>query len=120
MEYQILIKSLFYIPSHHFSYQRHSISSTHLNYQLKRPMGRKVDLSDPHIKIRIIKALGGIKPLGLNRNFRMVTIYRALKRPNALTLSHIWDFLNTNFKIPDDKLLYGCFDDFAEKFLKEN
>lgn len=60
---------------------------------------KKVSVTDPAIKIRILKALDENKPFGLFKNFYMVRILRNLKRPNVITSIDIWNFLGEHFDV---------------------
>lgn len=59
---------------------------------------KKINSADPAIKIRIIKALGEVKPFGMLKHFKMIRILRNMKKPNVLNNQHIWTFMNENFK----------------------
>ncbi|TBU05336.1 regulatory subunit of 26S proteasome [Hamiltosporidium magnivora] len=60
---------------------------------------KRTNYSDAHIKIRIIKALGAIKPVGIHKHFYLVKILRNMKKPNIITADNIWTFLNTTFPV---------------------
>lgn len=60
-------------------------------------MDKKINLSDPTIQIRILKALEDKKPIGVFKNFYMVGVFRKLKQPNVINLKHIWQYLETQF-----------------------
>jgi hypothetical protein len=74
-------------------------------------VARKTNFSDPQIKIRILKALGEVKPFGISKHFYMVKILRNMKRPNVITAEIIWNFLNDHF--PEEK--YGKKEDSGRK-----
>jgi hypothetical protein len=58
---------------------------------------KKLNLQDPAIQIRILKALEDIKPFGLFKNFHMIKIIRNLKQPNIIEAKHIWQYLDTEY-----------------------
>lgn len=58
---------------------------------------KKLNLADPGIQIRILKALEDIKPFGPLKHFHMVAIIRTLKQPNAISSTHIWDYLSFEY-----------------------
>lgn len=60
---------------------------------------KKINIGDPAIQIRILKALDENKPFGLFKHFYMVRILRNLKRPNVITSVDIWNFLEENFDV---------------------
>lgn len=62
---------------------------------------RKINYSDPNIKIRIIKALADEKPYGFLRNFSMIKIIRGMKKPNVISNQNIWTFINEYY--PEEK-----------------
>lgn len=78
-------------------------------------INKKINYSDPAIKIRIIKALADVKPFGMYKHFDMIRVLRMMKRPNVITNESIWKFLNENFdeekytKAEDDERI--SFDD---------
>lgn len=51
------------------------------------------------IKIRILKALGDIKPYGALKHFYMVKVLRNLKRPNVISTGDIWKFLRSKYDL---------------------
>lgn len=59
---------------------------------------RKINYSDPGIKIRIIKALADEKPFGYLRHFIMIRIIRGMKKPNVISNLNIWTFINENYE----------------------
>ena len=67
---------------------------------------KKLNLQDPAIQIRILKALEDVKPFGLFKNFHMIKIIRNLKQPNIIEAKHIWQYLETEYgsKKYDEKL----------------
>ena len=62
-------------------------------------MDKKINLSDSSIQIRILKALGDIKPFGPFRHFFIVQMMRGLKKPNVIGSKHIWEFLEQEFEM---------------------
>jgi len=60
-------------------------------------MEKKINLEDPVIQIRILKALEDVKPFGVFRCFSMIKIIRNLKQPNIISAKHIWTFLKNEF-----------------------
>ncbi|EJW01776.1 hypothetical protein EDEG_00367 [Edhazardia aedis USNM 41457] len=58
---------------------------------------RKNIVVDNGIRIRIIRALAAIKPMGRYKHFKMIKILRSMKRPNVISNRHIWNFLLENF-----------------------
>lgn len=60
---------------------------------------KKLNLADPTIQIRILKALEDIKPFGVFKHFHMIKIIRNLKQPNIIESKHIWMYLETEFDV---------------------
>jgi len=58
---------------------------------------KKLNLSEPTIQIRILKALEDVKPFGVFRHFYMVKIIRNLKQPNIIESKHIWQYLEAEY-----------------------
>lgn len=53
--------------------------------------------SELAMNIRILKALGDVRPFGPCRHFYISMILRKLKRPNVITSEMLWRFLNLYF-----------------------
>ena len=62
-------------------------------------MDKKINLADSSIQIRILKALGDIRPFGPFRHFYVVQVMRGLKKPNVIGAKHIWEFLEQEFEL---------------------
>lgn len=60
---------------------------------------KKLNLADPTIQIRILKALEDIKPFGVFKHFHMVKIIRNLKQPNIIESKHIWQYLEAEYEM---------------------
>lgn len=60
---------------------------------------KKLNLADPTIQIRILKALEDVKPLGVFKHFHMVKIIRNLKQPNIIESKHIWQYLESEYDL---------------------
>ncbi|ELA47573.1 hypothetical protein VCUG_00896 [Vavraia culicis subsp. floridensis] len=58
---------------------------------------KRANASEPHIKIRILKALGHVTPIGIHKHLLMLKILRNMKKPNIITPENIWDFINDSF-----------------------
>lgn len=58
---------------------------------------KKLNLSDPAIQIRILKALEDVKPFGIFKHFYMIRIIRNLKQPNIIEAKHIWQYLDLEY-----------------------
>lgn len=58
---------------------------------------KKLNLADPTIQIRILKALEDVKPFGVFKHFHMVKIIRNLKQPNIIESKHIWQYLESEY-----------------------
>lgn len=58
---------------------------------------KKLNLADPAIQIRILKALEDIKPFGVFKHFHMVKVIRNLKQPNIIESRHIWQYLEAEY-----------------------
>jgi hypothetical protein len=58
---------------------------------------KKLNLADPAIQIRILKALEDVKPFGIFKHFYMIRIIRNLKQPNIIEAKHIWQYLETEY-----------------------
>ena len=58
---------------------------------------KKLNLADPAIQIRILKALEDVKPFGIFKHFYMIRIIRNLKQPNIIESKHIWQYLEIEY-----------------------
>jgi hypothetical protein len=70
---------------------------------MARPSGMSQRKKQIHnetlIKIRILKALADIKPYGILKHFYMIRLSRNLKRPNIISTSDVWKFLEVNYDL---------------------
>lgn len=74
---------------------------------------KKINLADPTIQIRILKALEDVKPFGVFKNFYMIKIIRNLKQPNIIEAKHIWQYLENEFNMKkfDERANFGLMND---------
>jgi Chromatin modification-related protein EAF7 len=71
--------------------------------------------SELAMNIRIIKALGSIRPIGVCRHFAMGLVLRKMKRPNVITSEMFWRFLQTHFEVEKvESLTEACDFDLSE------
>lgn len=59
---------------------------------------KKANISDPSIRIRILKALNFLRPVGLHKDLILLTILKKfMKKPNIITVDTIWEFCVKEF-----------------------
>lgn len=58
---------------------------------------KKINVTEPQIKIRILKALSHLTPVGVNKHVYMIKVLRNMKKPNIITPENIWNFINDSF-----------------------
>lgn len=86
---------------------------------------KKPNLNDPNIKMRILKALSSLRPVGIHKDLILLAILRNMKRPNIITVDVIQEFCNTEFEINDnndEKIEFESWNDCSDqmkKFLSE-
>lgn len=81
------------------------------------PPLKKANLSDPQIKIRILKALGNLRPVGTHKSLILLTIIkRHMKKPNIITVETIQDFMVKEFNVPEEKdqIIFNSWDEICK------
>lgn len=79
---------------------------------------KKANLSDPQIKMRILKALSTLRPIGTHKELVLLTILKKfMKKPNIITVETIKEFIAKEFTVPeeDDKIEFENWEVVCEK-----
>ncbi|KRH95243.1 putative CT20 protein [Pseudoloma neurophilia] len=65
---------------------------------------KKPNLGDPQIKMRIIKALNTLRPVGTHKELILLAVLKKyMKKPNIITVETIKDFIAKEFTVPEEK-----------------